>query len=187
MVPLMSLWLPILVAAVIVFVASSIAHTVLPHHRSDFRKAPDEDRIMDALRTAGVPPGDYVIPHAASSEEMQSPEYREKYERGPVAMVTVFPPGPPSMARNLVQWFIYCVVVSIFAAYVAGRAVEAGGDYLDVFRFAGVTAFAGYALALWQGNIWFGRSWSSTLKSNIDSGVYALLTGGVFGWLWPPM
>lgn len=187
MVPLMSLWLPILVSAALVFVASAIAHMVLPHHRTDLREAPDEDRIMDALRATGITPGDYVLPHANSSAEMQTPEYQEKYERGPVAMITIFPPGPPSMAKNLVQWFIYCIVVSLFAAYVAGRAVDAGGDYMSVFRFAGVTAFAGYALGQWQSNIWFGRSWSTTFKSNLDALAYALLTAGVFGWLWPAM
>lgn len=187
MVPLMSLWLPILVAAALVFIASSIAHTVLPHHRSDFSEAPDEDAIMDALREAGVQPGtDYVVPHAGP-EELKSPEFQAKYAKGPAAIVSVLPAGPPSMGKSLVGWFVYCVVVSVFAAYVAGRAVEAGGDYLSVFRFAGVTAFAGYALALWQSNIWFGRSLSTTVKSNLDGIVYALLTGGVFGWLWPAM
>ncbi len=38
MVSLMSLWIPILVSAVIVFVLSSIIHMVLPYHRTDLRK-----------------------------------------------------------------------------------------------------------------------------------------------------
>ncbi|MCZ6693614.1 MAG: hypothetical protein O6939_06900 [Bacteroidetes bacterium] len=50
------------------------------------------------------------------------------------------------MAKSLVQWFIYSLVVGIFAAYTSSWAIEAGAQYLTVFRFAGTTAFVGYAL-----------------------------------------
>lgn len=89
------------------------------------------------------------------------------------------------MAGNLVLWFVYCVVVGVFAAYIAGRAQPAGAHYLSVFRFAGCTAFVGYSLALWQNVIWYKRSWKATLKSTLDGLIYGLLTGGTFGWLWP--
>jgi hypothetical protein len=89
------------------------------------------------------------------------------------------------MGKSLILWFLYSVVISIFAAYVAGRAVPAGTDYLHVFRFAGVTAFLGYSGALWQSSIWYNRSWTTTIKSTIDGLLYGLLTAGTFGWLWP--
>ena len=50
MVPLTSLWLPILLSAVVVFAASSIIHMVLPYHRNDFKKLPDEEGFLAALR-----------------------------------------------------------------------------------------------------------------------------------------
>ena len=53
------------------------------------------------------------------------------------------------------------------------------------FRFVGCTAFIGYAVALWQNSIWFKRKWSTTAKNTFDGLVYALLTAGTFGWLWP--
>ena len=56
---------------------------------------------------------------------------------------------------------------------------------MSVFRIAGTVAFAGYTLALWQNVIWFSKSTTTTTKSTFDGLVYALLTGGVFGWLWP--
>ncbi len=185
MVPVLSLWLPILLSAVIVFAASSIIHMLLPYHRKDFGKVPAEDAVMSALRDAGVTPGDYVIPCAGHPKEMKSPEFIEKATKGPVAFMTVMPSGIPGMGKQLVQWFVYCVVVSIFAAYIAGRALGPGADYLAVFRFAGCTAFVGYALALWQNSIWYKRAWSTTLKSTFDGLVYGLLTAGTFGWLWP--
>jgi hypothetical protein len=90
-----------------------------------------------------------------------------------------------SMVRNLAVWFVYLLVVGVFAAYVAGLALGAGADYLAVFRLTGTVAFAGYALALWQNWIWYSRSLGYTVRTTIDGLVYALLTGGVFGWLWP--
>ena len=181
----LSLWLPILVAAVIVFVVSSIFHTVLPFHEKDYDKIPAEDDVMDAIRKANVPPGDYVVPCPGSQQERKTPEFVEKMNRGPIAFLTVFPSGPPSMGKSLVFWFVYCIVVGIFAAYIAGRALGPGAHYLAVFRFVGVSAFLGYAGALWQNSIWFRRKWSTTLKSTIDGLIYALLTAGAFGWLWP--
>jgi hypothetical protein len=146
---------------------------------------PSEDEVRDALRKAAIPPGDYVIPHAGSPAMMKDAGFIEKMKQGPVMFVTALPSGPPNMTKNLVQWFVYCVVVGIFAGYVAGRALGPGADYLRVFRFAGVTAFAGYALALWQDSIWWARSWSTTAKNTFDGLLYALLTAGTFGWLWP--
>ncbi len=185
MVPVMSLWIPILIAAVFVFVASSIIHMVLRYHNTDFGKVPSEDAVMDALRGFDIPPGDYVIPCPSSSKEMGTPEFVEKTKKGPVAFMTVMESGPPSMGKSLALWFLYSIVVGIFAAYVAGRALGPGAQYLAVFRFTGSTAFVGYSLALLQSSIWYKRAWSSTIKSVGDGLVYGLLTAGVFGWLWP--
>ncbi len=185
MVSVTSLWLPIILSAVIVFIASSIIHMLLPIHRNDYRKLPDEDGVMDAFRKFSVPPGDYLFPCAGSPKEMTDLSFREKWNRGPVGMMTVMESGPPRMGKSLAIWFLYCLVVGVFAAYVAGRALGPGAHYLKVFRFAGVTAFVGYSLALWQNTIWYKRAWMTTLKANVDGLVYGLLTAGTFGWLWP--
>ena len=185
MVSLTSLWLPILLSGVAVFIVSSFIHMVLRYHRSDFGKVPDEDGVMEALRKAGIPPGDYVIPHAGSTKAMNSPEFIEKSTKGPVAFLAVAKSGRPSMAGGLVQWFIYSIIVAIVAAYIASRAVGPGAEYREVFRFAGCTAFIGYSLALMQNSIWYKRSWGTTLKSMFDGLIYALLTAGMLGWLWP--
>jgi hypothetical protein len=97
----------------------------------------------------------------------------------------VFPNQQIAMGSSLIQWFLYSVVVGALAAYVTGRAVGPGAAYLDVFRFVAISAFLGYSLALAQASIWYKRSWTVTLKSMIDGLIYALLTAGVFGWLWP--
>ncbi len=185
MVSVLSLWLPILVAAVFVFILSSILHMALKYHNSDFGGVPSEDQVRSSLRGFGIPPGDYVIPYAADNAERNSDEFKAKADEGPVAFVTVLPNGMGNMTSSLIQWFVYCLVVGIFAAYIAGRALGPGDDYLEVFRFAGATAFVGYSLALMQNSIWYKKSWSATLKSMFDGLLYGLVTAGTFGWLWP--
>ena len=180
-----ALWIPILVSAVIVFIASSMIHMAPLWHRSECPKVPNEDKIQDALRPFAIPPGDYMLPRAADMAAMKSPEFIDKLRRGPVMILTVLPNGPFSMGKSLTQWFIYVVVVGILAAYVAGRTLAPGAEYLTVFRIASTTAFIGYAVALWQMSIWYRRSWSTTFKATLDGLIYALLTGGAFGWLWP--
>jgi hypothetical protein len=182
---LSELWLPILLSSILVFVASSLIHMASPWHKSDYPKLPNEDKVRDALRPLAMPPGDYMIPRPSSREEMRSPEFAEKIRTGPVVVLTVMPNVPMSMGRNLALWFLYCIAVSVFAAYIAGAARPHGTAYLSVFRFAGATAFIGYSLALWQMSIWYHRSWTTTLKATVDGLIYALLTAGVFGWLWP--
>jgi hypothetical protein len=185
MVPLLSLGLPILVSAMIVFVASFILHMLLPLHRNDLRKLPHEDEVLDTLRRLDIPAGDYAAPHAASPAAMKDPAFVERMKKGPLVLMTISPGQPPSMANNLIQWFIYTLVVGLFAGYIASRALGPGAPYLQVFRFVGTTAFLGYSLALAQHSIWYRRNWTTTLKSMFDGLVYALLSAGTFGWLWP--
>lgn len=182
---LTSLWLPILLSAVGVFIVSSIIHMFIPYHRNDFKKLPDEDATMDALRNFKIPPGDYAVPYAGSTEALKSDEFIAKTKRGPVAFMTVLPTGPHKMGMSMLLWFLYAVVVGFMAAYVAGRTLAPESHYLMVFRIVGATAFIGYSLALLQNSIWYRRNWCATLKSMFDGLVYALVTAGIFGWLWP--
>lgn len=185
-IPITALWLPILVASVLVFVVSAIIHMFLPYHRSDFEGVPQEDAVMNALRPFDIPPGDYVVPHAGSPDRMRSDDFRGRVERGPRAFITVV--GPETffnMGPQLLQWFAYTLLVGILVAYVSGRTLASGADYLDVHRLAGTVAFASYSMGLMQRSIWYNQKWSATLKSMFDGLVYAALTGGVFGWLWP--
>ncbi len=182
-----SLWLPIVLSAVLVFIVSAIFHMLLPFHRNDIRRLPanKEDELLESLRRASLPPGDYGAPHPGSSAGMNDPAFVAKMTKGPVAFMTIAPGGPPSMTSNLVQWFLYTIVVSLFGAYAATLAAGFGADYMLVFRVVSVATFMGYALALPQHSIWYRRNWGTTLLSMIDGLIYGLLTGGVFGWLWP--
>jgi hypothetical protein len=185
MVSLAALWLPILVAAVLVFIASSLIHMVLGYHAADYGKLADEDKVMDALRPFNVPPGDYLAPCPPSSAAMRDPEFLAKRKRGPVFMMTMFPAGDVGMGAQLAQWFVFSVVVGVLAGYVATLALPAGAPYMQVFRLTSTVSFIAYGIALWELSIWYRRKWATTLRSNIDALIYGLLTGGAFGWLWP--
>jgi hypothetical protein len=182
---LTALWLPILLSAVIVFIISSIIHMATPWHKGDYNRLPDEDAVMTALRPFNIPPGDYMMPRPASMEDMKSAAFKEKHIRGPVAMITVMPGGGFGMGSQMFQWFVYLIVVGIFAGYIGGRALAPGTDYLHVFRFVGASAFLAYSAALWPFSIWYRRSWTTTIKATLDGLLFAFLTAGTFGWLWP--
>jgi hypothetical protein len=184
MVPLTALWLPIVLAAVIVFVASSIMHMFLPYHRSDYQRLPDEDKLTAALRAASLKRGLYIFPYC-THKEMKSPAMIEKYKQGPVGMLTVFPSGPPAMPKFLGMWFVYCLVIGLFVAYLTGRTVAPGAQYLVVFRVAGTAAFLAYGVGHLVNSIWAGQPWSVTMKHVIDGLIFGSLTAGTFGWLWP--
>ena len=185
MVPVTDLWLPILVAAALVFVVSSIIHMALGYHAGDWQALPSEERLQDALRPFNIAPGDYMLPRPSSRADVNSPAFKARYAKGPVMIATVFPTGHSSMGTQLLLWFMYAVVVGVFAGYVAGIPLPPGASYMTVFRVTGTVAFAGYALALLQQSIWYRRRWRTTVVSVVDGFVYALLTAGVFGWLWP--
>ncbi len=185
MVTIPELWVPILLSAVLVFLASSVIHMFLGYHSGDQAAVPSEDQVRAALRTASIPPGDYAIPRAGSMKEMSDPDFIAKQEEGPVALLTVLPRGPIRMGPLLGKWFGFLVVVGLVVAYLSGRVLGPEAAYLDVFRVAGTVAFAAYALGEWPQSIWFGRKWSTTLKNTLDGFIYAFLTAGVFGWLWP--
>ena len=179
-----ALWLPILISAVIVFIASSIIHMAPLWHRGELPAPPDADRLQDALRPFGLKPGEYMVPRAQSMKDCNAPEFVEKLKRGPNLVMTVIPNGPMSMSRPLVHWFIFVLVVSVLVAYVASATLSPAAPYLAVFRVAGTTAFIAYAAGVWPQSIWYSRPWSTTLKFTLDGLIYGLLTGGAFGWLW---
>jgi hypothetical protein len=184
MVSIASLWLPILLSAVAVFVVSSVIHMFLGYHSADYRKLPAEDEFMAAVRKLDIPPGDYMVPCPTGHAAFKDPAFQEKFKAGPRAMMTVFGPYT-GMGAQLGLWFLYAVLIGVTAAYISGRALAPGAHYLKVFRFAGATAFYGYSLAHLQASIWYKKSWGTTLRNVFDGLVYALVTAGFFGWLWP--
>lgn len=187
MIALSELWLPILLSGVFVFIVSSIMHMVLPIHKGDWKKLPNEANVLEAMRTQGVQPGAYMFPCPESMKDMCTPEMLEKFNQGPVGHMTVLPNGSPNakMGKSLAQWFIYTIIISVFAGYIARLGLDRGTDFVMVFRVTGAAAILGYGVSAVSDSIWKGQSWSTTFKFIFDGAVYGLVTAVTFGWLWP--
>lgn len=185
MTEIQALWLPIVMSAVLAFIVSSMLHMMTHWHADDFKKLPNEDAIMGALRPFAIPPGDYAMPRPNDMAHMRSEEFKDKMNKGPRIVMTVLPSGMSGMGKQLAGWFVFLLVIYFFAAYVAGRALPSGATYLQVFRFVGVTSFLGFSGAIWPLRIWYQRSLTTTIKTTLDGLLFALLAAGTFGWLWP--
>lgn len=183
MITILSLWLPILLSAVIVFLASMIVWPTL--HGSDYKGLPDEETAIKALKPQNLQPGMYNIPNIPSRADLKKPEVIKKFKEGPIGFLTVLPNGVPAMGKNLLLSFVYYLAIGIFAAYVGSITLPAGSEYLSVFGVIGVVAWLAHGTAIVPEAIWFGRPWKAVGKTLIDALIYGSLTAGVFGWLWP--
>jgi hypothetical protein len=183
MVSLSSLWLPILLSAIAVFFLSALVHMVLPYHKGDYARLPAEDDVMAALGRQNLGSGDYVFPFMGPGA-MKDPAWIEKRKRGPAGLLSIMP-TEMGMGKQLAQWFVFTIVVSLLAAYVSGRALPVAADGGEVFRFATTVAFLSYGMATLQESIWFNRKWSTTWKHVFDALLFAVVTGLLFCFLWP--
>jgi len=182
----MSIFAPIVLSAVLVFILSAIIHMVLKYHNSDYKRLPNEDAVRAALRSGNPEPGrQYLFPYAGDMKQMGSPEMQQKFIEGPVGLLYLRRPGPPTMGPALVQWFLFTLWVSLLVAFVASRAIAPGTAYLPVFCTVAAVAFLAYAAGVLPASIWMGKPWAVTAKEMFDGLLYALVTAGAFGWLWP--
>ena len=182
---LIDLWLPILASAVGVFFASSLVHMVLPLHKSDYGELPNEDAVRAAIREGGAGAGHFVLPYCVDFNEMGSEEMQAKFKEGPVGFVTLKEAGMPTMGKTLGQWFLFTVFIGTWVAYVANLSLVPGAGFIEVFRTAGTVGVLAYAFGTIPESIWKGLSWSISMKFVFDGLLYGLVTGAVFGWLWP--
>ncbi len=182
---LLSLWLPILLSAVVVFVISSLVHMVLKWHAADYNTLPNEDAIRAAFNAGKPAPGRYVIPHCKEMKDMASEAMKKKYAEGPVGHITLLPSGQPNMGKYLGMWFVLCVFISTVAAFLTVRLIPHQYSYAMVAaKLTFAVSFIGYGFGTLQASIWEGRPWGSSAKYLLDAALYALGTGAVFYWLW---
>jgi hypothetical protein len=182
------LWLPIVLATVICFAASAVMWMFAPHHKSEWKEAPNVDGLRDLLRKAGAQPGGYTFPHMSAEDRADKAKAAAKmkqYAEGPSGVLYVVAPGPMSMGPMLAKQFAFFLICSVFLAYVASHTLAHGTPYLAVFRVVGATGFMTYALGTAPESIWFARPWKSFWLTAVDGLIYACLTAGTFGAFWP--
>ena len=179
------LWLPILVASAFCFIASAILWMMGPHHKGDWKAAPNQDGIMAALRQGNVPEGAYILPHADMRDKAALEAAAKQREEGPSGILYVGPRGRMNMGAMMTKQLVFFIVANFFLAYVTSHALPVGTPYIHVFRIVGAIGFMMYSLGAAPESIWFGRPWRHFFTNGFDGLVYALLTAGTFGWLWP--
>lgn len=183
--PFGTLWLPVVVSAVVVFVISSVLHMVLKYHKADYKQLPNEDAVREVMGKAKPAPGLYVTPYVGDPKEMSSPDYQEKRLKGPVAMITVAPSGPVTMGKQLAQWFFVALFVSFLSSYVVRHSLPAGATAREAMRIISAVAFGCYGVSHLIDSVWMMRPWSNTGRALFDALIYSLATGAVFYFLWP--
>ncbi|MCY2959955.1 MAG: hypothetical protein NTY35_07290 [Planctomycetota bacterium] len=179
------LFVPALVATVLVFVASSIIHMVIQWHAPDYKKFSNEDEVRAAIRKSNAAPGEYILPHCKDGKEMADPAMQKKFEEGPLGVVYLRANGATKLGPFLGAWIVYTFVISLLVAYVGWSVLPRGASYLKVFQVIGATAWLAYAWGGPSDSIWKGKPWMATFRGLVDGLVYASLTAGAFAWLWP--
>ncbi|MBS1783910.1 MAG: hypothetical protein JST24_00620 [Acidobacteria bacterium] len=185
MVSLAHLWLPILLSAVFVFIASSLIHMALKWHNSDYHGFSNEDEVRAAITKGSPTPGQYTLPYCADHKDFGTEAMKTKLKEGPVGFMILRAPGPMTMGPMLFQWFLYILLVSVFAALVLVHVFAPGADYKHIFHVTALVCFMTYAFGLIPMGIWWGQPWRSVMKGMVDGLIYACVTAGTFGWLWP--
>jgi hypothetical protein len=183
--PFGSLWIPVVVSTIAVFVASSIVHMALRYHRADVKALPDEEAAREALGKQKTVPGVYYVPYCLDAKQMKEPATKEKFAKGPVAMITLVPSGAPRMGKHLAQWLGLVFLVSFTAAYVARLTLAPGAAGMLVMRVTGAVAFGCYGISHISDSIWKAQPWDNTGRALLDAVIYAIVTGVTFRLLWP--
>lgn len=182
-----SLWLQVILVAVATFILSAIIWTVMPWHKGDFKNLPDEEAIRQALLSQGVglEAGQWRIPGPTSMAECRTPEFQERYVRGPVGIFQLEKAGPMVMGKRLAMSFGYQLVVAFFVAYVLRQAIETGDTYMRVFQMAGAVAFGAHFFGHVPDAIWFSKSWRRVGLHAFDALLESLIAAGIFASMWP--
>jgi len=182
---LSSLWLAILLSAVVVFVISSLIHMFLKWHSNDYKTFSNEDAIRDVIRSGGAVPGRYVIPACKEMKDMAREAMVKKYNEGPIGHITLLPNGQPKMGKYLGMWFVLCLLVSAIAAYITMHLVPLDAAWSHrAAKAVGAISFIAYGFGTLQESIWVGRPWGQSVKYLIDAALYAAGTAAVFCWQW---
>jgi hypothetical protein len=178
-----SLWLPILVSAVVVFLASNVMHMLLKFwHYPDYKRTDDDKPFVEGSR--GLKPGMYMFPRF--DYKTATPEEHAAWAAGPSGIMYIRNPAKFSFGKTLTLWFLYCIVAGIFTAYISHETMPVGTAFRQVLQVAGATATIFWAFGTnFSDVIWYGKPWPAAIKYAIDGLIYGLLTGAVFAWLWP--
>ncbi len=177
------LWIPIVVSAVAVFAVSAITHMAIPARQAEWAHLPKESALQEVLR--GAKPGLYGFPMPAEPSQRGRREAMQRWAEGPSGWLSLVPPGPINMGRNLGLSLLLNLFVSTLAAYAAFHAMGAAPSPRTVFRVVGTVGFLAYGIGAVYEGIWYWKPWRSLAYTVADAVLYCLAMGWIFDYLWP--
>jgi hypothetical protein len=194
------LWLPILASAAAVWIASALAWMLVGHHKNDWKEVPNEQEFIDTIKRMGIPPGSYGFPEFRKCQGMDKQQKQAKWEemqKNPMGLLRVW--GKINMGRSMLLSFLVFLVVSVLVGYLGWMTLPHGGpsvggvsvggaarpEFGRVMQVLGTAGILAYCFASLPNDIWFQRGRREVLTNFIDGVVFGLITGAVFGWLWP--
>ena len=183
MVGLAELWMPVLISAVAVFIASSIIWMALPIHKPDIKSLDNEEDFDNAIRPMNIKPGLYMFP-GCHGKDLKSDAFQARWKSGPWGMLTIAG-GPPNFGMNLLKTFISYLVITAMVGYLAGIGLAPGTEYMEVFRVVGTAAILGFCMGSFAGDFFLGKPTRFIITSFIDGVIFALITAGIFATMWP--
>ncbi len=182
---IIQLWQPIVVSAVFVFIISAVIWMATPLHKHDYKNPGErEGAILDMLRKEKLEAGVYCVPWMQCDKGGDKKAAMEKYNAGPWASLTVMG-TKPSMGMSLTLWFVNTLLISAMVGYITYHTLPNNPHYLKVFQAAGTAAtlaYCGYLLPL---AAWHAVPMKQLPAKFFDGLLYACVTAGTFGWLWP--
>lgn len=180
---LTQLWLPILLSAVATFFASFIFWAVLPFHKNDYKRLPDEEAFSTAVRALNIPPGNYAFPYCENNKQQKDPAFIARMAQGPTGIISLW--GRISMGRNMLLTVLACLLTSTVIAYLGWSALGAGADFMRALRIVGTAGVLAYSFGFIANDIWFGTYGRTIALKMLDGVVYGLINGLIFAALWP--
>lgn len=173
------LWLPIVATGLATHILSTLAWTVLPHHRPEWQKLPNEDEFHGSL-AGKVPAGQYVFPFAQDNQTVKSEAYQRK--AGSCSGMLIIWPSPTNMAKAIGLTFTSFLIVAFVIGYLASLGLARGAEFLKVLQFVSTAGLLAHLSAKFPFVFWFRRKIAMDV---LDGAVYALATGLIFAALWP--
>lgn len=177
---LVGLWLPIVISTIVLFFASFIARTILPHHRAGWHKLDHEPAFMNQLQEMNIPPGSYVFPYAETRQQSSQETFLKTYAKGPRGTINIH--TIPNLGLNLFCTFIFFLITVTLIAYIAQQAFAGWSDeseitFLKVFQIVGTISVLTYSSSTILSSISSKRPF---LMEVIDGIAYGLIVGVIF-------
>ena len=181
------LWLAILLAGLLCWIASALIHMLIKYHNADYKGLTNEEAVSAALAEKDPIPALYTLPYCIDMKAMGEEHIQKKFNDGPVAMITIMPNGMPPMGKLLTQQILFFIFGSFLIGYLATLSISTNADFMMVFRQVFVAAYLTYGRAQIPYSIWMGQPWSNCIRYMLDALIYAAVTASTFAFLWPSL